>query len=49
MPRHGLFWLRLLPPPRLDDIHDTGFAATGDIRDDVLPHEHLALHREEQA
>ncbi|MFG2864739.1 hypothetical protein [Streptomyces sioyaensis] len=49
MPRHGLFWLRLLPPPRLDGIHETGSAATGDIRDDVLPHEHAVLHREEQA
>lgn len=32
-----------------DYVDDTGFAATGDIRDGVLFHEHLVLYREEQA
>lgn len=27
--------------------HDTGFTATGDVRDGVLFHEHLVLYREE--
>ncbi|MFI1160058.1 Atu4866 domain-containing protein [Streptomyces sioyaensis] len=49
MPRHSLCWLRLLPPHRLGCIHDAGFTATDDIRDEVLPHDHLVLHREEQA
>lgn len=30
----------------LDYVDDTGFTATGDIRDGVLYHEHLVLHRE---
>ncbi|MEU2898369.1 Atu4866 domain-containing protein [Streptomyces sp. NPDC001273] len=30
----------------LDYIDDTGFTATGDIRDGVLFHEHLVLYRE---
>ncbi|SNT05195.1 protein Atu4866 [Actinomadura meyerae] len=33
----------------IDYIDDTGFTATGDIRDGVLYHEHLVLYREEQA
>lgn len=33
----------------LDYVDDTGFTATGDIRDGVLFHEHLVLHREDQA
>lgn len=31
----------------LDYVDDTGFTATGDIRDGVLFHEHLVLYREE--
>lgn len=31
----------------LDHVDDSGFTATGDIRDGVLFHEHLVLHREE--
>lgn len=30
----------------IEYIDDTGFTATGDVRDDVLFHEHLVLHRE---
>ncbi|QKW51618.1 Atu4866 domain-containing protein [Streptomyces buecherae] len=30
----------------LDYVDDTGFTATGDIRDGVLCHEHLVLYRE---
>ncbi|MFI9455891.1 Atu4866 domain-containing protein [Amycolatopsis sp. NPDC052450] len=30
----------------LDYVDDTGFTATGDIRDGVLYHEHLVLYRE---
>ncbi|MEU3190620.1 Atu4866 domain-containing protein [Streptomyces sp. NPDC006992] len=30
----------------LDYVDDTGFTATGEIRDGVLHHEHLVLHRE---
>lgn len=30
----------------LDYVDDTGFTATGDIRDGVLFHEHLVLYRE---
>ncbi|MYR57716.1 hypothetical protein GTY54_16250 [Streptomyces sp. SID625] len=33
----------------LDYVDDTGFTATGDIRDGVLHHEHLVLHRENRA
>jgi hypothetical protein len=33
----------------LDYVDDTGFAATADIRDGVLYHEHLVLYEEEQA
>ncbi|EYT78762.1 MULTISPECIES: Atu4866 domain-containing protein [unclassified Streptomyces] len=33
----------------LDYVDDTGFTATGDIRDGVLHHEHLVLHREDRA
>ncbi|MER6014067.1 Atu4866 domain-containing protein [Streptomyces bluensis] len=33
---------------RIDDVDDSGFTATGDIRDGVLHHEHLVLYREEQ-
>ncbi|MGC0387495.1 hypothetical protein RKD33_007712 [Streptomyces sp. SAI-129] len=33
----------------IDYVDDTGFTATGDIRDGVLFHEHLVLYREEQA
>lgn len=29
----------------IDYIDDTGFTATGDVRDGVLYHEHLVLHR----
>ncbi|MEV7194588.1 Atu4866 domain-containing protein [Streptomyces sp. NPDC093510] len=32
----------------LDYVDDTGFTATGDIRDGVLYHEHLVLHREQK-
>ncbi|MER5839140.1 Atu4866 domain-containing protein [Streptomyces prasinus] len=32
----------------IDYVDDTGFTATGDIRDGVLYHEHLVLHREER-
>jgi hypothetical protein len=32
----------------LDYVDDTGFTATGDIRDGVLYHEHLVLHRQEK-
>ena len=31
----------------LDYVDDSGFTATGDIRDGVLFHEHLVLYREE--
>ena len=31
----------------LDYVDDTGFTATGDIRDGVLFHEHLVLYRED--
>jgi len=30
----------------IDYVDDTGFTATGDIRDGVLHHEHLILHKE---
>ncbi|MDQ1034270.1 hypothetical protein QFZ75_000686 [Streptomyces sp. V3I8] len=30
----------------IDYLDDTGFTATGDVRDGVLFHEHLVLHRE---
>ncbi|MGW6441439.1 Atu4866 domain-containing protein [Lentzea sp. NPDC055074] len=30
----------------LDYVDDTGFTATGDVRDGVLHHEHLVLYRE---
>ncbi|MFD5752365.1 Atu4866 domain-containing protein [Streptomyces sp. NPDC127033] len=33
----------------LDYVDDTGFTATGDIRDGVLHHEHLVLHREQKS
>ena len=33
----------------LDYVDDTGFTATGDIRDGVLYHEHLVLYREQQS
>ncbi|MFB7600347.1 Atu4866 domain-containing protein [Streptomyces sp. NPDC056160] len=33
----------------LDYVDDTGFTATGDIRDGVLHHEHLVLYREDRA
>ncbi len=33
----------------LDYVDDTGFTATGDIRDGVLFHEHLVLYKEQQA
>ena len=32
----------------LDYRENTGFTATGDIRDGVLYHEHLVLYRQEQ-
>ncbi|MEV6590947.1 Atu4866 domain-containing protein [Streptomyces acidicola] len=32
----------------IDYVDDSGFTATGDIRDGVLHHEHLVLYREEQ-
>ncbi|MFH8574169.1 Atu4866 domain-containing protein [Streptomyces sp. NPDC017993] len=32
----------------LDYVDDTGFTATGDIRDGVLYHEHLVLYREQK-
>jgi hypothetical protein len=32
----------------IDYVDDTGFTATGDIRDGVLYHEHLVLYREER-
>lgn len=31
----------------LEYVDDTGFTATGDIRDGVLYHEHLVLYRKE--
>ncbi|MCG0289917.1 Atu4866 domain-containing protein [Streptomyces sp. PSAA01] len=30
----------------IDYVDDTGFIATGDVRDGVLHHEHLVLYRE---
>ncbi|WP_107069035.1 Atu4866 domain-containing protein [Streptomyces sp. 150FB] len=33
----------------LDYVDDTGFTATGDIRDGVPFHEHLVLYKEQQA
>ncbi|MYQ41055.1 protein Atu4866 [Streptomyces sp. LamerLS-316] len=33
----------------LEYVDDTGFTATGDIRDGVLFHEHLVLYKENQA
>ncbi|MET8286360.1 Atu4866 domain-containing protein [Streptomyces sp. NPDC005132] len=30
----------------IDYVDDTGFTATGDVRDGVLHHEHLVLYRE---
>ncbi|MDR6974323.1 hypothetical protein J2X68_001001 [Streptomyces sp. 3330] len=30
----------------IDYVDDTGFTATGDVRDGVLYHEHLVLYRE---
>lgn len=33
----------------LDYVDDTGFTATGDIRDGVLFHEHLVLYKENKA
>ena len=33
----------------VDYVDDTGFTATGDIRDGVLYHEHLVLYRESAA
>ncbi|WP_405606700.1 Atu4866 domain-containing protein [Streptomyces sp. NBC_00076] len=33
----------------LDYVDDIGFTATGDIRDGVLHHEHLVLHRERKS
>nr|CAM34331.1 hypothetical protein [Streptomyces tendae] len=32
----------------LDYVDDTGFTATGDIRDGVLYHEHLVLYRKQE-
>lgn len=31
----------------LDYVDDTGFTATGDVRDGILYHEHLVLFRED--
>ncbi|MFE0474881.1 Atu4866 domain-containing protein [Streptomyces sp. NPDC058947] len=31
----------------IDYVDDTGFTATGDVRDGVLYHEHLVLYRED--
>lgn len=33
----------------IDYVDDTGFTATGDVRDGVLFHEHLVLYREDSA
>lgn len=33
----------------LDYVDDTGFTATGDIRDGILFHEHLVLYKESNA
>ncbi|MCX4903741.1 Atu4866 domain-containing protein [Streptomyces sp. NBC_00878] len=33
----------------IDYVDDTGFTATGDVRDGVLFHEHLVLYREDAA
>ncbi|MFE6160161.1 Atu4866 domain-containing protein [Streptomyces sp. NPDC056486] len=33
----------------LEYVDDTGFTATGDIRDGVLHHEHLVLYREAES
>ncbi|MFF3488416.1 Atu4866 domain-containing protein [Streptomyces sp. NPDC002701] len=32
----------------LEYVDDTGFTATGDVRNGVLYHEHLVLHREDE-
>ncbi|MFJ9036701.1 Atu4866 domain-containing protein [Streptomyces sp. NPDC102406] len=32
----------------IDYVDDSGFTATGDVRDGVLYHEHLVLYREDQ-
>ncbi|QKG18705.1 hypothetical protein ACTIVE_0339 [Actinomadura verrucosospora] len=32
----------------IDYIDDTGFTATGDVRDGVLYHEHLVLYRQQR-
>ncbi|MFE5110601.1 Atu4866 domain-containing protein [Streptomyces sp. NPDC056663] len=32
----------------VDYVDDTGFTATGDVRDGVLYHEHLVLYREDE-
>ncbi|MFJ5272802.1 Atu4866 domain-containing protein [Streptomyces sp. NPDC088358] len=32
----------------IDYVDDTGFTATGDVRDGVLHHEHLVLYREDE-
>ncbi|MFG2720369.1 Atu4866 domain-containing protein [Streptomyces sp. NPDC048416] len=41
----GRYWVS---GSHIDYADDSGFTATGDIRDGVLHHEHLVLHREEQ-
>lgn len=33
----------------LEYVDDTGFTATGDVRNGVLYHEHLVLYREDEA
>ncbi|MFF8786320.1 Atu4866 domain-containing protein [Streptomyces sp. NPDC015125] len=33
---------------RLQYVDDSGFTATGEVRDGVLYHEHLVLHRKEE-
>ncbi|ARH89094.1 MULTISPECIES: Atu4866 domain-containing protein [Streptomyces] len=33
---------------RLQYVDDSGFIATGEVRDGVLHHEHLVLHRQEE-
>lgn len=37
----------LVTGSHLDYVDDSGFSATGDIRDGVLHHEHLVLYRED--
>jgi hypothetical protein len=44
--RHAYTGRYTVTGDHLDYVDDTGFTATGDIRDGVLYHEHLVLYRE---